>query len=46
MTHTQEKILETFDLGGGASAQLVRWEETLWCGKIRFAENSTDEPDV
>ena len=46
MTHTQEKILETFDLGGGASAQLVWWEETLWCGKIRFAENSTDEPDV
>ncbi len=46
MTHIQEKILETFDLGSGASAQLVRWDETLWCGKILFAENNTDEPDM
>lgn len=46
MTHAHETVLESFDLGGGACAQLVRWEETLWCGKIRFAENNTDEPDV
>lgn len=44
--HVQERLLETYDLGDGAAAELVRWEETLWCGKIRFAENNTDEPDV
>lgn len=38
--------MENYDLGGGASAQLVHWEETLWCGKIRFAEDPVNEPDV
>lgn len=46
MTHRHEKMLETHDLGGGALAELVGWEETLWCGKIRFAEDNTSEPDV
>ena len=30
MTHSQEKVLKTYDLGQGASAELVQWEETLW----------------
>lgn len=46
MTHVHEQVLEKFPLGGGAYAELVRWGETLWCGKIRFAENNSDEPDV
>lgn len=46
MTHRHEKVLESYDLGGGASAQLVLWGETLWCGKIRFAEDNQNEPDV
>ncbi len=46
MTHSQEKVLKTYNLGQGASAELVQWEETLWCGKLRIAENNTDEPDI
>ncbi len=43
--HKQETVLETFDLNG-ASANLVEWGETLWCGKVRYAEDNTNEPDV
>ena len=43
--HKQERVLETFDLDG-ASVQLVEWEESLWCGKILYAKNPVDEPDV
>lgn len=46
MTHSQEKTLESFEIGQGAKAELVEWSETLWCGKIRFAKNNTDETDV
>lgn len=46
MNHPHEKVLETYELGQGASAQLVQWDETLWCGKIRFAADSVNEPDV
>ena len=46
MTHSQEKVLKTYALGQGASAELVHWGETLWCGKLRIAENNTDEPDI
>lgn len=44
--HKQETVLESFDIGGGAHAELVAWEETLWCGKILFAADNTGEPDV
>ena len=43
--HKQEKVLQNFQLDG-ASAQLVEWTETLWCGKVKYAPNCTDEPDV
>lgn len=46
MEHSQETVLKTFDLGGGASAQLVHWKETLWCGKLLFAPDNASEPDV
>ena len=43
--HKQEKVLQNFQFDG-ASAQLVEWTETLWCGKVKYAPNCTDEPDV
>lgn len=44
--HKQETVLECFDIGNGAQAQLVAWTETLWCGKLLFAADHTSEPDV
>ena len=43
--HKQEKVLQNFQFDG-ASAQLVEWTETLWCGKVKYAPNCTDAPDV
>lgn len=43
--HPQEKILETFNFKGIA-ADIVEWSDTIWCGKIGYAVNNTDEPDV
>ena len=43
--HPQEKIIETFDYNG-ISVDLVEWTDTVWCGKIGYAANNTDEPDV
>lgn len=43
--HKQEKVLQNFEFDG-ASAQLVEWTETLWCGKVKYAPNYTGEPDV
>lgn len=43
--HIQEKIIETFDYNGVA-VDLVYWEDTVWCGKIGYADNNTDEPNV
>lgn len=43
--HPQEKIIRTYDYHG-ISVDLVAWEETAWCGKIGYADNNTDEPNV
>lgn len=43
--HPQETILETFDFKGIA-VDLVEWKNTIWCGKVGYADNNADEPDV
>lgn len=43
--HRQETVLENFTFNG-AEAQLVEWTETLWCGKVQYAEDFVNEPDV
>jgi len=30
----------------GIKADIVEWTDTIWCGKIGYAPNGTDEPDV
>ena len=40
-----EKIMATFDFNG-ISVDVVNWSETIWCGKVGYAENNTDEPNV
>ena len=43
--HSHEKILETFSYNG-APVDIVVWTETIWCGKIGYADNNVDEPNV
>ena len=43
--HPQEKIIETIDYKGIA-VDIVEWTATIWCGKIGYAANNTDEPNV
>jgi len=43
--HPQEKIVKTYDYYG-IKVELVEWKETFWCGKVGYAVNNTDEPDV
>ena len=43
--HPQEKVIETFNYNG-ATVDLVEWKDTIWCGKIGYALNNTDEPNV
>ena len=43
--HPQETIIKTYDYNGIA-VDLVQWDDTIWCGKIGYAENHTDEPNV
>ena len=43
--HPQEKIIRSFDYNG-ATVDWVAWADTLWCGRIGYAANYTDEPDV
>ncbi len=45
LRHSHENIIETFDYNG-AKIELVNWQNTIWCGKIGYAVNNTDEPDV
>lgn len=44
-THLQESVIKTFGFNG-INVDVVRWNETIWCGKIGYAKNNTDEPDV
>ena len=43
--HPQEKIVETFGYNG-ITVEIVEWTDTIWCGKIEYAENNVDEPNV
>ena len=43
--HPQEHIVETLNYNGVA-VEVVEWRDTIWCGKIGYAENNTDEPNV
>jgi hypothetical protein len=44
-SHPQEKLIETFNYNS-VTVELVEWADTIWCGKIGYAVNNTDEPDV
>lgn len=43
--HPQEKIIKSFN-NNGVKVDLVEWKDTIWCGKIGYATNNADEPDV
>lgn len=43
--HPQEKQIRAYDFKGIA-VDLVEWSDTVWCGKIGYANNNADEPDV
>lgn len=43
--HSQEDILNSFDYNG-TTVDLVEWKETIWCGKVGYAADNVDEPDV
>ena len=43
--HPQEQIIDTFKYNG-IPVEVVEWRDTIWCGKIGYAENNTDEPNV
>ena len=43
--HPQEKIIESFSFNG-VVVDVVEWTDTIWCGKIGYAVNNVDEPDV
>ena len=45
LRHSQEKIIETLDYNN-IIVEIIEWSETIWCGKIGYAINNTDEPDV
>ena len=41
----RERIIKTVDYMG-LTVDIVEWPETIWCGKLGWAVNNTDEPDV
>ncbi len=43
--HPQENIIKAYDYNG-IIVELVEWGDTVWCGKVGYAENNTDEPNV
>ena len=43
--HPQENIIKTYDYNGIA-VDLVEWSDSVWCGKVGYAGNNTDEPNV
>ena len=43
--HAHEKIINTFDYNG-TSVDLVEWYDSIWCGKVGYAADNIDEPDV
>ncbi len=43
--HPQENIIKTYDYNG-TLVDLIEWNDTVWCGKVGYADNNTDEPNV
>lgn len=43
--HPQETIIKTYNYRN-INVDLVEWSKTIWCGKIGYADNNTDEPNV
>ncbi len=43
--HPQENIIKTYNYNG-ITVDLVEWSGTIWCGKVGYADNNTDEPNV
>ena len=39
--HRHETVLESYTVNG-AQADLVAWEESLWCGKQRYAADNVN----
>ncbi|MCL2512532.1 MAG: effector binding domain-containing protein [Oscillospiraceae bacterium] len=43
--HPQERIVDTFKYNG-MSVEVVEWDETIWCGKIGYQGETTNDPNV
>jgi hypothetical protein len=43
--HPQETIIDTLNYNG-APIEVVEWSKTIWCGKMGYAANLIDEPDM
>lgn len=43
--HPQETFIETYNCNG-VSVDLIEWTATVWCGKIGYAADCINEPDV
>lgn len=43
--HPQETLIESYDYNG-VTVDIIKWKETIWCGKRGYAPNNTDEPNV
>lgn len=43
--HPQENIIKTYDCNGIA-VDLVEQSDSVWCGKVGYADNHIDEPNV
>jgi len=43
--HPQERTVDTFKYNG-MSVEVVEWDETIWCGKIGYQGETTNDPNV
>lgn len=43
--HEHESLISSWN-HEGMLVELVEWEPTIWCGKVGYAINNTEEPDV
>jgi len=41
----QETLIEAFDVNG-IKAEVVDWQETIWCGKLAHGRKNNSEPNV
>ena len=43
--HKHEKMLKSFNYQG-TKVDVVEWNESIWCGKVGYADDNIDEPNV